>query len=59
MKALFTILLMAFLVYVVGLPRLFLALDTLDVAAKQAYTEAEQAVQDARAARARRARGLE
>lgn len=59
MRTLFTALLVAFLVYVVDLPRVMLALDTLDVAAKQAYGEAEQAVLDARAARARRARGLE
>lgn len=59
MRTLFAILAVAFLVYVVGLPRVMVALDYLDVAAKQAYGEAEQALLDARAARARRARGLE
>lgn len=59
MKTLFALLAVAFLVYVVGLPRAMVVLDALDAAAKAAYGDAEQAVDDARAARARRARGLE
>lgn len=57
MKTLLGIIALAFLVYVVGLPRALVAIEALDHAAKAALSDAEQALEDVRAARAARGRG--